>query len=92
MAGVPRIAAISTPMSRTLGRPGDRQGQLAVLRGVLQALQEIDLPGRVVHLPFEWPETPREAAAHPPEPPPITTYIKKNIWELPRLLNRNPPI
>ena len=23
---------------------------------------------------------------------PITTYIKKNIWELPRLLNRNPSI
>ena len=90
-AGVPRMAAISYPMNRTLGLPGDWQGQLAVLRAVVQALQGIDTPGQVVHLPFKWPETPREAKIHPAEPPPIATHLKKNIWDLPCLLKRSPP-
>ena len=74
-------------MSRTVGRPGDRQGHLAVLRAVFQALQEIETPGGVVHLPFEWHETPREAASHPQEPSPIALHLRKHFRDAPRFNN-----
>ncbi len=88
---VPRIAAIEYPFARTVGRPGDAAGQRAVVRSVLDAAETIESPGGIVHLPFEWPESPKEAQAHPEEPAPIVGHLKRNIWQLPRLLNRNIP-
>lgn len=81
----PRIAAIEYPLGRTLGQPGDSAGQMAVL----QALQNIQIPGSVVHLPFEWPE----AKVHNEAPitPPIVEYIQHHLWQLPRLLKRDVP-
>ena len=66
-------------------------GQLAILRATLQALEDADAPGYVKHLPFEWPEPPRQARGEPPEPPPIVGHLMRHIWQLPRLLNRNVP-
>jgi D-proline reductase (dithiol) PrdB len=86
---VPRIAAIEYPEGRLLGRPGDAAGQMAVLRATLQALEDIQTPGTVVSLPFEW--TADDGHSHPPEPPPIVKLIQRNPWLLPRLLRRNPP-
>jgi hypothetical protein len=88
---VPRVAAIEYPFGRTVGMPGDAAGQRAVLRGALEAVEAIDAPGGVVHLPFEWPQSPKEAQAHPDPPPPIVSHLKKHIWQLPRLLNRDVP-
>lgn len=87
--GVPRLVALEYPFGRTLGQPGDVGGQLAVLRGVFSALGDMEQPGGVVHLPFEWPEPLSRARAHPSPPPPIATYLKKRPWEFPKLVTRN---
>jgi hypothetical protein len=89
---VPRIAAIEYPLGRTLGQPCDAAGQMAVLEATLHALETIRTPGGIVHLPFEWPETPKEVLRkRPPENPPIARYLARNPWFLPRLLSRNVP-
>jgi hypothetical protein len=85
---VPRIAAIEYPLGRTLGKPGDAAGQMAVLEAALQALENIQTPGEIVHLPFEWPEAPKDVRNHPPEAPPIAKYLARNPWFLPKLLSR----
>jgi hypothetical protein len=64
---------------------------MAVLEATLQALETIHAPGGIVHLPFEWPESPREVKNDPPESPPIARYLARNPWFLPRLLSRNVP-
>jgi D-proline reductase (dithiol) PrdB len=88
---VPRIAAIEYPLGRTLGQPCDAPGQMAVLEATLRALESIQTPGGIVHLPFEWPEAPKEVRNHPPEDPPIGRYIARNPWFLPRLFSRSVP-
>ena len=88
---VPRLAAIEYPLGRTLGQPGDTAGQMAVLRAVLQALREMNTPGSIRHLPFEWPEPPNQVFNQPPQEPPISIYLKRNPWFLPKLLYRNAP-
>jgi D-proline reductase (dithiol) PrdB len=89
-AGAPRIAAIEHPFGVTLGRPGDAEGQRAVLRAVLQAVELIAEPGGIVHLPFKWASTERLDFG-PPVPPPIAQYLMRHPWSLPRFLNRMPP-
>ncbi len=89
--GAPRIAAIEYPFGRTVGQCGDSAGQKAVLRATLEAVVEIDHPGGVRHLPFEWPEPPKRARTHPPQPPPIAQYLRTHPWHLPNLLTRNVP-
>lgn len=88
---MPRIAAIEYPLGRTLGQPCDAAGQTAVLEATLSALESILTPGEIVHLPFEWPEAPKEVHNEPDEPPPIAKYIVGHPWQLPRLLTRNLP-
>jgi hypothetical protein len=75
--GFPRIAALEYPFSLTLGRPGDREGHLQVIRAALQALVDIQEPGGIVHLPFVWPEDLSAVDSHPPEPSPIAALIGK---------------
>lgn len=91
LVSVPRIAAIEYPLGRTLGQPGDAAGQMAVLRATLRALETIDQPGGTVHLPFEWPEQPKQVENHPPEDPPIGRYLQRHPWLLPKLLSRDVP-
>jgi D-proline reductase (dithiol) PrdB len=90
-AGAPRIAAIEHPFGVTLGRPGDAAGQRAVLRAALRAMEALAEPGGVVHLPFEWAST-EKLAFGPPVAPPITRYLVRHPWALPRFLNRTPPV
>lgn len=75
--GFPRVAALEYPFGLSLGRPGDREGQLQVIRAALQALTEIKEPGGIVHLPFEWPEDPAKVDTHPPEPSPIVKLMQQ---------------
>jgi D-proline reductase (dithiol) PrdB len=44
---------------------------VVVLEATLQALEGIQTPGEIVHLPFEWPEAPKEVRNHPPVDPPL---------------------
>jgi hypothetical protein len=88
---VPRIAAIEYPLGRTLGQPCDAAGQMAVLEATLRALETIQAPGEIVHLPFEWPEDPKIVHKGEQVDPPIGRYLARNPWFLPRLLNRNVP-
>lgn len=86
---VPRLAALEHPFGQIIGRPGDKDGQLAVLTAVLEALEEMKAPGSMVQLPFEW--TGPEKNVQPPEPPPIVGYLKWHPWELPKLFSRDVP-
>jgi hypothetical protein len=57
----------------------------------LNAVEEKKEPGSVVHLPFEWPETPKEARMEPPEPPPIVGHLQRRPWLIRNLINRDVP-
>lgn len=88
---VPRLAAIEYPLGYLLGLPGDREGQTTVLRATLDALVEAEQPGEIRHLPFEWPESARRLNARPPKAPPISRYLRRHPWLLPRLFSRQVP-
>ena len=89
--GVPRLVALEYPFAQTLGFPGDAEGQTEVLRATLTEGSEIQEPGGERHLPFRWPQTKAQAQAHPAEPPPIATYLKRHPWHLPKFINREVP-
>lgn len=89
--GVPRLAAIEYPFGRTLGLPGDVQGQMAVLHAVLQALVDIVQPGEMLDLPYEWHEPPDEAVRPLPELPPIFEYLRTHISQVRNFINRDIP-
>ena len=88
---VPRIAAIEYPFGRIFGNPGDKDGQKAILLATLKAIVELEFPGTIRHLPFEWQELAKKASTHPPKPAPIVTYLIRHPWLVPRLLSRNVP-
>ena len=69
--GIPRVAAIEYPYGRPVGQVNDDEGQRKVLLEALSVLQKAQEPGQVFHLPFEWPEEPRETKWHPPVASPI---------------------
>lgn len=86
----PRIAGIEHPFGQTVGDPGDVITQTAVLRATLSALQTIEKPGKVVHLPFKWTGNPNEIE-HTIEPPPISNYLVRHPWHVRNLLKREIP-
>lgn len=71
LVGVPRSAAIEYPYGRPVGQVGDRDGQREVLLQTLSLLEKAQRPGQVLHLPFTWPEEPKNAKWHPPEMSPV---------------------
>jgi hypothetical protein len=76
--GTPRIVAVEFPFGHPLGHAHDRDEQLKVIRDALRALQEIEQPNTVVHLPYEWPDFDHwRTAWHPPEPPPIIQWLRE---------------
>ena len=77
--GIPRSVAIEYPYGRPVGQINDKEGQTQVLRGALAMFDEAREPGEIRHLPFTWPEEPREADWHPPEPAPIIRLLKGEI-------------
>jgi hypothetical protein len=91
--GVPRLAGIGYPSSRSLGRPHDADGQRAVLRATLELLARASGPDTYVELPFEWPETPAQArnASKDLPPPPIVELLRKKPWLLPNLYSGRIP-
>jgi D-proline reductase (dithiol) PrdB len=89
--GSPRLAGIEFPFGMQLGRPGDRETQLAVLRATLHAVETMQTPGEVIHLPFDWTLSDEETNAHPPVPPPIATFLKSHPLQVVRLMRRDIP-
>jgi hypothetical protein len=69
--GIPRVAAIEYPYGRTVGEVNDAAGQRKVLLAALSFLERARTPGEVCHLPFTWPEEPRDTKWQPPEISPI---------------------
>lgn len=80
--GVPRLAGISYPMGRPLGRPHDADGQRAVLRSTLELLAAAPGPDTYIELPYIWPESPARArnASKDLPPPPIVALLAKKPW------------
>jgi len=75
--GIPRTAAIEYPFGRPVGQVHDWSGQRQVLLETLSCLEKASNPGEVFHLPFIWPEEPRETKWHPPERSPILQFLKE---------------
>jgi hypothetical protein len=71
--GTPRTLAVEFPFGHMLGRPGDRETQLSVIRAALQMLEESPEPGAIRELDLEWPQPLDEAKRdwQPPEPSPV---------------------
>jgi hypothetical protein len=84
------VAGIEHPFGQLVGNPGDRESQMGVLKATLDALQLIETPGQVVHLPFEWDGNPKEIE-HDMKPPPIATYLTKHPLQVRNLLKREVP-
>jgi len=91
--GVPRIAGISYPFGRPLGRLHDADGQRAVLRAMLELLPSASGPDTYVELPFTWPESPAQArnASKDLPPPPIVELLKRKPWLLAALYSGRIP-
>jgi hypothetical protein len=85
--GVPRLAGISYPMGRPLGRPHDADGQRAVLRSLLELLVTASGPDTYIELPYVWPESPAQArnASKDLPPPPIVGLLTRKPWLLANL-------
>lgn len=91
--GVPRLAGISYPFGRPLGKPHDADGQRAVLRAMLELLASAPGSDTCVDLPFEWPESPAQArnASKDLPPPPIALLLQKKPWLLANLYSGRIP-
>jgi len=89
--GVPRLAGIAYPLSRPMGRPGDADGQRAVLRALLELLESAREPDTYVELPFTWPETPAQARKGAQIHPPIAKLLMRKPWLLAKLYSGEIP-
>jgi D-proline reductase (dithiol) PrdB len=75
--GVPRTAGVEFPFGHTLGHAGDAQEQAAVIGDALRVLAEVQEPGTVVDLPYEWPDFERWKREWQPEKPaPIIRLLR----------------
>ncbi len=80
--GIPRVAAIEYPYGRTVGEVNDSAGQRKVLLAVLSFLERAQTPGEICHLPFTWPEEPKNTKWQPPEISPIIKLYLDEIKAL----------
>jgi len=71
--GAPRTVGVEFPYGHPLGRPGDRETQMTVIRAALGVLAEARAPGEIRELDIEWPQELSEAKKdwQPLEPSPI---------------------
>lgn len=57
----PRSAFLNFPLGNQVGRPGDPEGQRAILWDALRLIETATEPGAIVDLPHVWPEPGWEA-------------------------------
>jgi len=77
--GIPRVAAIEYPYGRPVGEVNDIEGQRKVLLEALSVFEKAQEPGQVFHLPYTWPEEPKNTKWHPPE---ISPIVKLQLEEI----------
>lgn len=77
--GIPRSAAIEFPYGRPVGQAGDKEGQRKVLPAALAVFEKAHRPGEVHHLPFAWPEDPKNTKWQPPEMSPLIKFYLDEI-------------
>ena len=77
--GIPRVAAIEYPDGRPVGQVHDSAGQRKVLLETLSFMKSAHKPGQEFHLPFTWPEEPKNTKWHPPEISPIVKLFLEEI-------------
>ena len=53
-AGTPRAVAPLVPMGANAGEPNNVEMQTAIVKATLKALKEIETPGKIVSLPYEY--------------------------------------
>ena len=75
--GIPRTVGVEFPFGHTLGRPGDRDTQMGIIRSALALLEEATEPGQVRELDYVWPQDFDEAKQdwQPEEPSPIVKLL-----------------
>ena len=71
--GAPRTVGVEFPYGHPLGRPGDRDTQMGIIREALRLLEEATGPGEIRELDYVWPQDLDEAKRdwQPLEPSPI---------------------
>ncbi|ANK61975.1 proline reductase [Loigolactobacillus backii] len=52
--GTPRAVAPRVPMGANAGEPHNVEMQTGILKDTLEQLEEIDQPGKIVPLPYEY--------------------------------------
>ena len=89
--GAPRTLAIEYPFSHTLGQPGDRDGQMRVIRQALDVLAGAAEPGMITHSQETWPVDVKEATQswQPSTPSPIIRVMQPRIREILRERRRS---
>lgn len=77
--GVPRTIGVAFPYGHPLGRPGDRDTQMGIIREALKLLEEAREPGEVRELDYVWPQDLDEAKRdwQPLEPSPIIRFLRE---------------
>ncbi len=77
--GVPRTVGVEFPYGHPLGRPGDRDTQMGIIRSALNLLEEATAPGEVRELDYDLPQELDEAKRdwQPPEPSPILRMLRE---------------
>ena len=75
--GIPRTVGVEFPFGHTLGRPGDRDTQMGIIRSALALLEEAKEPGEVRELDYVWPQDFDVAKQdwQPEEPSPIVKLL-----------------
>jgi hypothetical protein len=82
--GTPRTLAVEHPFGHTLGKPGDQEGQMRVIREALQVLEGQTQPGEITHSASRWREPTEETikAWQPSEPSPIIQELRPQFREM----------
>ncbi len=75
--GTPRTLAVEYPFGHMLGRAGQRDEQLAVIRRALGVLRDATAPGAVEHYEQPWQEDEKEWRRRwqPAEPSPLIKML-----------------
>lgn len=81
--GTPRTLGVEFPFGHTLGRAGERDEQLAVIRHALRVLREAAAPGAIEHFEPPWPEDESEWRQRwqPSEPSPIIRFLRERAQQ-----------
>lgn len=52
----PRAAFLNFPLGNSVGAPHEPEGQMRILRDVLNLAETVRQPGALLDLPYEWPD------------------------------------